>query len=96
MNIASYIDHTVLKSTTTITEVEICCGEAAAYGFAAVCIPPPFLRRAKALLEPTQVKTATVIGFPFGYSATEAKIAETVVAGPGGSEPMSWTWLSIS
>src|SRR3954470_22693639 len=80
MNIASYIDHTILKPTTSLAEVEQVCREAAEYGFAAVCIPPPFVKRAKALLSPTEIKTATVIGFPFGYSATEAKVAETVLA----------------
>lgn len=88
MNIAPYIDHTILKPTTTIMEVEQLCGEAAAYGFAAVCVPPPFLRRAKSLLEPTHVKAATVIGFPFGYSATEAKIAETVLAIVDGADEL--------
>jgi deoxyribose-phosphate aldolase len=80
MNIAEYIDHTVLKPTTTLDDLEQVCREAAAYGFAAVCIPPPFVKRAKALLSPTDIKTATVVGFPFGYAATEAKVAETVLA----------------
>ncbi|HEY4149221.1 MAG TPA: 2-deoxyribose-5-phosphate aldolase, partial [Chitinophagaceae bacterium] len=68
MNIASYIDHTALKPTTSVPEIGQLCAEAAAYEFAAVCVPPPFIKRAKILLEPTRVKTATVIGFPFGYS----------------------------
>lgn len=80
INIASFIDHTILKPTTTIQEIEQVCAEAVAYGFAAVCIPPPFVKRAAAILAPTQVKVATVIGFPFGYSATEAKVAEAVLA----------------
>lgn len=42
--------------------------------------PPPFVKRARAILSPTQVKVATVIGFPFGYAATEAKLAETALA----------------
>ena len=88
MNIAPYIDHTILKPTTTIAEVEQLCGEAAAYGFAAVCVPPPFLKRVKALLEPTHVKAATVIGFPFGYAVTEAKIAEIVLALVDGADEL--------
>src|SRR5882762_694967 len=88
MNIAPYIDHTILKPTTGIAEVEQLCGEAAAYGFAAVCVPPPFIKRAKALLAPTHVKVATVIGFPFGYSATEAKLAEIVLALVDGADEL--------
>lgn len=80
MDIARYIDHTVLKPTTLVSDVEKLCKEAAAYGFAAVCVPPNFVKTAKANLAGTAVKTATVIGFPFGYSAVEAKIAEIVLA----------------
>ena len=80
MNIARYIDHTVLKPTTLITDVEKICAEAIQYHFAAVCVPPLFVKKATALLTGTAVKTATVIGFPFGYSAIEAKVAETVLA----------------
>ena len=88
MNIAGYIDHTILKPTTTIADVEKLCLEAAEYGFAAVCIPPPFIKRVKTILDPTEVKVATVIGFPFGYSATEAKIAETVLAIVDGADEL--------
>ncbi len=80
MQIASYIDHTLLKPTAVESDIVKICQEAAAFGFAAVCIPPPYVSRARALLSPTNVKVATVIGFPFGYSAIEAKVAETVLA----------------
>jgi len=80
MNIASYIDHTVLKPTTTTADVEKLCAEATTYGFAAVCVPPLFVKKAKALTAGSLVKVATVIGFPFGYSAIEAKVAEIVLA----------------
>jgi deoxyribose-phosphate aldolase len=80
MHLAKYIDHTILKPTTTIGEIEQLCREAAVHEFAAVCVPPPFVKRAKALLSPVRVQVATVIGFPFGYSATEAKLAETLLA----------------
>ena len=80
MNIASYIDHTILKPTTLVADVEKICAEALQYQFAAVCIPPLFVKKAVALLTGTDVKVATVIGFPFGYSAIEAKVAETVLA----------------
>ena len=80
MNIAECIDHTVLKPTTTISEIERLCAEAVQYAFAAVCIPPPFVKRAATILAPTAIKVATVTGFPFGYSVTEAKVAETILA----------------
>ena len=72
ITLASYIDHTILKPTTTLFDIEKICNEALEYGFAAVCVPPPFVAVAQAF----GVRTATVIGFPFGYSAVAAKLAE--------------------
>ena len=80
MNIASYIDHTVLKPSTTIADIEKLCAEARQYGFAAVCVPPLFVKKAKEEVNGSAVKVATVIGFPFGYAAVEAKVAEIVLA----------------
>ena len=74
-DVASYIDHTALKPGLLLADVEKICHEARDYGFAAVCIPPPFIKHAKAFCQGSPVKIATVIGFPFGYSAVEAKIA---------------------
>jgi len=80
MTINSYIDHTVLKPTTLVADVEMLCKEAIEYSFAAVCVPPLFVQQASALVQGSSVKVATVIGFPFGYSAVEAKVAEAVLA----------------
>lgn len=46
-NIASYIDHTLLKPVTTYIEIKKICGEAREYGFAAVCVPPPLVSLAR-------------------------------------------------
>lgn len=78
--IAKTIDHTLLKPGMLVADVEKLCGEAVEYGFAAVCVPPLFVKSAKAFLGSSNVKVATVIGFPFGYSAVESKIAEVVLA----------------
>jgi len=88
MNLAPYIDHTVLKPTTLISDIHKLCSEAKQYGFAAVCVPPPFVKFAKQLLDSTDIKVATVIGFPFGYSAVEAKIAEIVLAMIDGTDEL--------
>ena len=76
MNIASIIDHTVLKATATEADVDQVCEEALRYGFASACIPPFYVPRAAALLQGSAVKVCTVIGFPFGYSVTSAKAEE--------------------
>ncbi len=88
MHIASFIDHTILKPTTLIGDIEKLCSEAREYQFAAVCVPPPFVKKSKELLQGTSVKTATVIGFPFGYSAVEAKLAEVVLALVDGADEL--------
>ena len=88
MNIAAFIDHTVLKPTTTVAEVNQLCEEAKRFGFAAVCVPPLFVKQAVQMLNNSGVKVATVIGFPFGYSAIEAKLAELVLAVVDGADEL--------
>lgn len=75
-DLAKYIDHTILKATTTEQDVVVLCNEAIKYGFAAVCIPPVYIEYAKKLLVGTDVKIATVIGFPLGYNSIPAKLTE--------------------
>jgi len=87
MNIAPYIDHTLLKPTALFPDIIKLCNEALLNHFAAVCIPPPFVGKAKTMLAGSAVKVATVIGFPMGYPVTEAKIAEILSAiGDGADE----------
>ncbi len=80
MNPASYIDHTILRQEATTTDIQRLCDEAKAWQFAAVCVPPTYVREAAGMLADSSVKVATVIGFPFGYhlpmvKATEAEFA---------------------
>lgn len=84
--IAQYIDHTLLKSTCTSGEIEQLCLEAARYGFKAVCIPPFYVKAARQVLSGSDVRVATVIGFPMGYSTTESKVQEIKKALEDGAE----------
>lgn len=88
MQINKYIDHTILKPTCLFSEIEKICKEALQYNFAAVCVPPPFVKMVKQKLVGSEVKTATVIGFPFGYNAIEAKIAEILLAMADGADEL--------
>ena len=83
-----YIDHTILKPTCLVADIQKLCDEAKQYQFAAVCVPPNFVKLAKELVNGTNVQVATVIGFPFGYSATEAKIAEIILAMVDGADEL--------
>jgi len=80
IDLASYIDHTLLKQTTTLAEVDKLCVEASMEGFAAVCIPPKYVPDARKLLDGSKVKIATVIGFPLGYNVSDAKLKEITEA----------------
>lgn len=75
MNIATYIDHTLLHPATTVADIQRLCAEAVQYQFAAVCVPPYYVLTAVEALRDSAVKVATVVGFPMGYSSTAAKIA---------------------
>lgn len=83
---ASYIDHTLLKPTATMADIELICEEAVEYGFASVCIPPVFVPLAAKNLYGSEVSVCTVVGFPCGYNSLRQKVLETtdlVAAGAG-------------
>lgn len=88
MSLARFIDHTILKNTTTIADVDGLCKEAVDYGFAAVCIPPYFVQDAKRLVEKSSVKVCTVIGFPFGYHSYQTKAEEVRIAIEEGADEL--------
>lgn len=88
MPLNKYIDHTILKPTCLVSDIKKLCAEAKQYDFAAVCVPPNFVKLAKEQVAGSAVKVATVIGFPFGYSATEAKIAEIILAMVDGADEL--------
>jgi len=75
--VASYIDHTLLKSVCTTADIDKLCQDAVENKFAAVCVPPYVVKQAVRALNESEVKTATVIGFPMGYSSIDSKITET-------------------
>jgi deoxyribose-phosphate aldolase len=76
MDLAHLIDHTLLKPYCTTKDIEGLCKQAIEHQFAAVCIPPYYVKASKGFLENEKVKVATVIGFPTGYSAIAAKVEE--------------------
>ena len=75
--IASIIDHTILKAEATEAEIIKLCSEAKEYGFASVCVNPSMVELAAKELKGTEVKVCTVIGFPLGATTTEVKAFET-------------------
>jgi len=76
MDLAKYIDHTLLKPEATPHDIRCLCSEAVKYKFAAVCVNPCYVDLAVSLLVETGVKVATVIGFPLGANLSIVKAFE--------------------
>jgi len=77
MDIAKYIDHTILKPEATIEEVKKLCREAKEYNFASVCVNACYTKLVSTELRGSDVKTCVVVGFPLGAMTKEAKAFET-------------------
>ena len=77
MNIAQYIDHTILKPEATVEDVKRLCREAKEYNFASVCVNGCYAKLVSTELAGSEVKTCVVVGFPLGAMTKEAKVFET-------------------
>lgn len=86
MNISSYIDHTLLKSTATEREILTLCNEAKKNRFKAVCVNSSYVALAKQSLTRTEVKVCSVVGFPLGAMSTKAKVFEAKAAIEDGAD----------
>jgi deoxyribose-phosphate aldolase len=75
-DIAKTIDHSLLRPELDDAFVEEGCRLAAEYDVASVCVRPDDVRRARTILEGTDVKVGTTIGFPHGNHATDTKVFE--------------------
>jgi deoxyribose-phosphate aldolase len=86
MNISKYIDFTLLKPNAPIEDYRVLCATAKENNFYAVCVAPFAVKNCKEILKNTQVKIATVIGFPLGYNTIESKVFETTDAIKNGAD----------
>lgn len=73
--ILKHIDHTQLKPFATWEDIQKLCEEAIEFQTASVCVPPTYIKRI-ADTYGEKLEICTVVGFPLGYSVTEAKVAE--------------------
>lgn len=74
--ILKHIDHTLLKAVATWEDIKVLCDEAIEYGTASVCVPACYISRIHEAYG-DKINICTVVGFPLGYSVTEAKVLET-------------------
>ncbi len=84
-NILSKVDHTLLDTTATWSQIQALCDDAITYGTASVCIPASYVARAKAYVG-EKMRICTVIGFPNGYSTMATKVFETMDAVVNGAD----------
>ncbi|WP_456299669.1 deoxyribose-phosphate aldolase [Novisyntrophococcus fermenticellae] len=75
-SLLKHVDHTLLKAYATWEDIQKLCEEAITYQTASVCIPPCYVKRVHDTYK-DRLTICTVVGFPLGYSVTEAKAAET-------------------
>lgn len=79
------VDHTLLTQTATWEEIRQICDDGMKYHTASVCIPPSYVKQAKAYVG-DRLAICTVIGFPNGYSTTAVKEFETKDALKNGAD----------
>ncbi|MEM1252477.1 MAG: deoxyribose-phosphate aldolase [Cyanobacteria bacterium P01_H01_bin.21] len=74
IDLAPYIDHSLLMPTATLEHVDHWCAEAKKYGFASVCVYPVHVQRAADNLHESSIPVGTVIGFPTGAETSASKL----------------------
>ncbi len=79
-DLASTIDHTLLKPDATEAEIRKICVEAREYHFASVCVNPHWVDVCAAELRGSSVAVCTVVGFPLGATTTATKAFEAAEA----------------
>jgi deoxyribose-phosphate aldolase len=88
IDIAPFIDHSLLLPTTTPEQVEKWCDEAYRFNFATVCVHPCYVKQAVELLHNKNPKVCTVIGFPTGGTTSSVKFYEAQEALENGASEL--------
>ncbi len=86
--LAKLLDSTLVKAVTTKSEIGKLCQEAIQYGFRCAVVNPIYVKFAAKLLEGSDVKVCSTVGFPFGVSLLEIKALEAVKAVEDGAEEL--------
>ena len=84
--LAAFIDHTLLKPDASPAQIEQLCAEAREHHFFSVCVNGSWVAAARHFLDGSDVKVASVVGFPLGAMASDAKRFETETAVDDGAQ----------
>ncbi|MFZ9188864.1 MAG: deoxyribose-phosphate aldolase, partial [Algoriphagus sp.] len=87
-----FLESTLLKAIVTEREIELLIADAIAEQFIGICVPPFWVKKVKRDIGDEDVQVVTVIGFPFGYELTAAKVAEAHAAIEGGADELDVVW----
>jgi deoxyribose-phosphate aldolase len=87
-----YLESTLLKPTVTEREIDQLVREAREEQFMGICIPHFWVKKAKRELRDEDIQVVTVVGFPFGYESTEAKVAQLKDAIKNGADELDVVW----
>jgi deoxyribose-phosphate aldolase len=86
VGLAGLIDHTILAADATSLQVTRFCEEALQHAFCSVCVNSKFVPLVAGLLRGSRVRCCSVVGFPLGAAASEAKAAEAAWARAAGAD----------
>lgn len=84
--LASKIDHTLLKADATEAAILKICDEAKEYHTASVCVNSCWANTVKNALRGSEVMTCCVVGFPLGAMSIMGKAVETMKAVEDGAD----------
>ena len=90
MGYSQYIDHTCLKPTALVSDIENLCREAIKNKFFSVCVNPYYVKLAKEILRDTSVSVCAVVGFPLGQNTLETKLFETAQCLSNGADEIDY------
>jgi deoxyribose-phosphate aldolase len=85
IDIADYIDHSLLDPLATTEHLATYCNQADQYGFPTVCVYPAFVHQAVELVKNKRIQVCSVIGFPTGATTSAVKLYEAQEAVENGA-----------
>lgn len=91
-NLQRYIEHSALHPAVDEQAIRLLISQALTYRFRAVCIPPFWVKKVKRELAEEDIQVVTVVGFPFGYTMSQTKLAECNQALDDGADELDVVW----
>jgi deoxyribose-phosphate aldolase len=80
LQLAAYIDHTLLRADASVAEIQQLCLEAQEHKFYSVCVNGSWVSTAHSIVSDFDLKIACVVGFPLGAMSSDVKRFETETA----------------